>query len=325
MDKTTPLEALISVTQLYACLSCIRSGITLLTSSVGKLRHILWIVEARMTEKQEDWNHADVIVNQSLLKEAKFALRNVLIRFLIAPTGVAFWWLFLNSFHITLEFQTYESMTGWTPFWDAGASLFAGAGKDEDKQMKKEVQKVEDTLATWFAEKKAGEKGDKLRQEALEKAQDKLESFDGLAFKTNDDVNGLRCVSSALARSLIVVASDLHLLLVRHYTISLDESFLFMLMASRPTNTPKTNGVKRASTSDGFELCRIVSALGRSYFKELRSNRRCFYNDRLVDERFLSQACFDTLKRQAHHRELSMGRFGWTQISNSANTFLVKY
>jgi hypothetical protein len=39
-------------------------------------------------------------------------------------------------------------MTGWTPFWDAGASLFAGAGKDEDKQMKKEVQKVEDTLAT---------------------------------------------------------------------------------------------------------------------------------------------------------------------------------
>jgi hypothetical protein len=102
-----------------------------------------------MTEKQEDWNHADVrIVNQSLLKEAKFALRNVLIRFLIAPTGVAFWWLFLNSFHITLEFQTYESMTGWTPFWDAGASLFAGAGKDEDKQMKKEVQKVKDTLAT---------------------------------------------------------------------------------------------------------------------------------------------------------------------------------
>ena len=235
MDKTIPLELAISVTQLYACLSITKSGITLLTTSVGKMRRIVRIVEARMSKKPEDWTQADRILSESLIREATVAFRNVFVGFLVAPIGIAFWWLFLNSFHITetdwfgglpalihaltvmevcllpllffmvkdghamlqkskktkdlvetlqsgkvgptlLSIQTYEAMTGWTPFWESGVSIFAGPVEDEEKQTELELQKVRDTLATWFSEEKKGEKEDKLREAALVKVQNKLEA-----------------------------------------------------------------------------------------------------------------------------------------------------
>jgi hypothetical protein len=236
MDKTTPLEVLISTTQLYACLSTTKSGYMLLTTSIGKLRRILRIVERRMTNKPENWSQADRIVNESLLKEARFGLRSVFIGFLVTPIGIAFWWLVLNSYHITevdwfgglpalihaLEvmeicllpllyfmivdgFQTlakytktkgllndlkkgglspksvsvgtYESMTGWVPFWDSGTAMFAGPEEDEEKRTDEEVRKVKNTLTAFFPEdKKGGEKEAKISKEALEEAEDKLEA-----------------------------------------------------------------------------------------------------------------------------------------------------
>lgn len=103
LDKTTPLEVLISITQLYACLSASRSGWHLMTSSVGKLRRIVRLVEARLmqTEKTKEWTQADRIVNESLFKEAKYAIRSAFIGFLVFPLGVAFFWLFANSWHVT--------------------------------------------------------------------------------------------------------------------------------------------------------------------------------------------------------------------------------
>lgn len=239
MDKTTPLELIISITQFYVCISCTKSGIPLVTNSVGKLRRILRIVETRMTQKPEkDWTHADRIVNESLLKEAKFALRSVFVGMCVWPIGIAFWWLFLNSFHVTevdwygglpalihaltvmeccllpllffmikdgfeclqksknskdllekiqkgtlepgsISIYSYETMTGWTPFWDGGVSIFSSTGQDEDKQTEKEVEKVKGTFSTLFlseGDKKKNEKEKKLRKQALEDAEEKLET-----------------------------------------------------------------------------------------------------------------------------------------------------
>lgn len=101
MDKTTPLEMLISLTQFYACVSCSKSGFTLLTTSIGKLRRIVRIVEGRLSSSNRDWSQADRIVNESLFKEAKFALRSALIGSLVFPIGIAFFWLTANSWHVT--------------------------------------------------------------------------------------------------------------------------------------------------------------------------------------------------------------------------------
>jgi hypothetical protein len=101
MDKTTPLEILISITQFYACVSCSRSGFDLMSTSIGKLRRIVRIVESRLSSSSKDWSQADRIVNESLFKEAKFALRSAFIGALVFPIGVAFIWLTANSWHVT--------------------------------------------------------------------------------------------------------------------------------------------------------------------------------------------------------------------------------
>jgi hypothetical protein len=207
-----------------------------LTTSIGKLRRILRLVQHRLTNKHA-WTDADRIVNESLLKEAKFALRFTFIGFLVFPIGVCFWWLFLNSWHITsvdwfgglpalihaltimevnlipllylmvvdglemfqkskktkanleslqqgkleaskIGIATYESMTEWVPFWDAGAAMFSGPGKDEEKQVEQELEKVRNKLATWFdaSGDKKGEKEGKLQKVALQEAEEKLEA-----------------------------------------------------------------------------------------------------------------------------------------------------
>lgn len=101
LNKTTPLEVIISTTQLYACISTTKSGISLMSASVGKLRRIVRLVEKRMVNPTKDFTDADRIVNESLMKEGKMALRGVFIGSLVAPIGIAFWWLFINSWHVT--------------------------------------------------------------------------------------------------------------------------------------------------------------------------------------------------------------------------------
>eukprot|EP00339_Tiarina_fusa_P018064 CAMPEP_0117005968 /NCGR_PEP_ID=MMETSP0472-20121206/6365_1 /TAXON_ID=693140 ORGANISM="Tiarina fusus, Strain LIS" /NCGR_SAMPLE_ID=MMETSP0472 /ASSEMBLY_ACC=CAM_ASM_000603 /LENGTH=377 /DNA_ID=CAMNT_0004707301 /DNA_START=111 /DNA_END=1244 /DNA_ORIENTATION=- len=241
LDETTPLEVLISITQLYACVSTARSGFNLLTSSVGKLRRILRIVEYRMTatssnqKTKQPSTEADRIVNESLLKEAKFAFRSVIIGILVTPIGVCFWWLFINSWHVTsvdwfgglpalihalevmelcllpllylmikdgfemlakskrtggvlenlkngkitaasgIGIQSYETMTGWVPFWDAGTTMFADPVEGEMALVEKEVKSVEENLSAWFETKK-GEKEEKINRQALADAEEKLET-----------------------------------------------------------------------------------------------------------------------------------------------------
>jgi hypothetical protein len=110
LNKTTPLEFIISITQLYACFSCTYNGVKLIWNSVGKLRRIVHLVESRLNEKTETTTAAEQsinsivankIVNESMMQQAKAAFREIFIGFLVAPIGVAFFWLFANSWHIT--------------------------------------------------------------------------------------------------------------------------------------------------------------------------------------------------------------------------------
>jgi len=105
IDKTTPLEAIISITQLYACLSCAHSGMKLSWTSVGKLKRIVRLLEGRLSSPlKDDFPNALTatrIVNESLIKEAKSSMRNAFVGLMVAPIGFCFFWLFANSWHVT--------------------------------------------------------------------------------------------------------------------------------------------------------------------------------------------------------------------------------
>mmetsp|Transcript_14634 Transcript_14634/g.40667 ORF Transcript_14634/g.40667 Transcript_14634/m.40667 type:complete len:402 (-) Transcript_14634:331-1536(-) len=106
VNKTTPLEVVISITQLYACLSCAKSGCTLAWTSSGKLKRLVRLLEGRLSaapgaDASSNQRAAHRIVNESLVHEAKSAMRNVFVGLLVAPIGFAFFWLFANSWHVT--------------------------------------------------------------------------------------------------------------------------------------------------------------------------------------------------------------------------------
>jgi hypothetical protein len=113
LDKTTPLEFLISLTQLYAFLSVTMAGFTLAWTSVGKLRRIVRLLESRLNAKTSSSSStttttstatmlaASRLVNESLLQQAKAAIRGVIVGIVVAPIGIAFFWLFANSWHVT--------------------------------------------------------------------------------------------------------------------------------------------------------------------------------------------------------------------------------
>lgn len=110
MSKTTPLEVLISLTQLYACVSCILSGFNLIFErGISKLKRLGRISNIfsrlRRSEKKEDDAVIDSTVNHifsgSIMNEANNALRNVSVGVCVLPIGISFFWLSANSLHIT--------------------------------------------------------------------------------------------------------------------------------------------------------------------------------------------------------------------------------
>jgi hypothetical protein len=106
LAKTTPLEVVISITQLYACISCAKSGFKLSWTSVGKLRRVVRLLESRLStplkaDATKNVVAANRIVNQSLVNEAKSAMKNAFVGLMVAPIGIAFFWLFANSWHVT--------------------------------------------------------------------------------------------------------------------------------------------------------------------------------------------------------------------------------
>jgi len=130
LKMTTPLDFMISLSQLYASFSCIFSGCRLVTSNgVLKLLQINRFIllhlkmkknkkvdvkySTRSAKKKEDdakeqselENQAYRIVSQSLLSEADSAFQNSIVGLCTITTGFSFFWLAANSIHIT--------KTGW--------------------------------------------------------------------------------------------------------------------------------------------------------------------------------------------------------------------
>lgn len=97
LNKTTPLEVIISVTQLYACLSNARNGIRLALRNSAKFQRIERLLMLREPVRSD----ADRIVNASLVKEGMAAIRGLVVGMLVFFIGISFFWLFANSWHIT--------------------------------------------------------------------------------------------------------------------------------------------------------------------------------------------------------------------------------
>ncbi len=103
LNQTTPLELLISVTQLYACLSCSISGFKLLKNKgLLKLQNLTRIADA-MKDKYKDIKSKKVatLIQESIMGEARSALRNTMVGICVMSIGVSFFWLFANSLHVT--------------------------------------------------------------------------------------------------------------------------------------------------------------------------------------------------------------------------------
>mmetsp|Transcript_45753 Transcript_45753/g.67541 ORF Transcript_45753/g.67541 Transcript_45753/m.67541 type:complete len:380 (-) Transcript_45753:136-1275(-) len=112
MSKTTPLELLISISQLYACVSCSISGFKLISSSILKSQRLVRVTDLlkknkRPEKKKDDDKDANVaatvneLVAASVANEAISAQKNTLVGICVLPIGLAFFWLFANSLHIT--------------------------------------------------------------------------------------------------------------------------------------------------------------------------------------------------------------------------------
>lgn len=98
MNKTTPLELLICVTQLYAFFSTTRSGYRLIMESgYGKLRRINRLIEMCPNST----SLSNKIVNESLTNERQAAHRSIFIGVNVLFIGFSFFWLFANSLHVT--------------------------------------------------------------------------------------------------------------------------------------------------------------------------------------------------------------------------------
>jgi hypothetical protein len=118
-EKTTPLEAMISMVQMYVFVTGVPSALSLLWYSIGKLQRIQRILERKNrqvpTNNDNSGNNGKMklavekLLLQSLWKEATVALQSVFIGFNIFFISLAFLWLAANSWHVT---ETAEILGG---------------------------------------------------------------------------------------------------------------------------------------------------------------------------------------------------------------------
>ncbi|KAL7459238.1 hypothetical protein ACHAWC_010917, partial [Mediolabrus comicus] len=109
LDQTTPLEILISFTQLYALITVSISGYKLFANSgVKKLQLISRLVSVQVERNDDDDVKKDKnevvarrIVTESLLEESDVAIRSFFVGVNVFAIGISFFWLVANSYHIT--------------------------------------------------------------------------------------------------------------------------------------------------------------------------------------------------------------------------------
>lgn len=119
LNQTTPLELLIGLSQAYVTFSLLPSGWKLIHTSCGKYIRAQRILfdEQTTTGRHNNNNNksktttnttdavATRLIHESLLKEARLALRSMFVGFLLPCIGLSFFVLFTNTVHVT--------ETGW--------------------------------------------------------------------------------------------------------------------------------------------------------------------------------------------------------------------
>jgi len=106
LNQTTPLEILIAITQLYACISCTISGLKLMWNQglmkLKKLAEIIDTIKDKLkNDKVKKSKKTTSLVQESMMNEANQAMKNIFVGICVAATGITFFWLAGNSFHIT--------------------------------------------------------------------------------------------------------------------------------------------------------------------------------------------------------------------------------
>jgi len=108
MDQTTPLEILISITQIYAMVTLSIAGYKMITNAIKKLQLISSLVSLQVDRKNDDAKKADKnevvarrIVTESLLQESDAAIRSFFVGVNVFAIGISFFWLSANSYHVT--------------------------------------------------------------------------------------------------------------------------------------------------------------------------------------------------------------------------------
>jgi len=118
LDRTTPLEVLISITQFYALVTLSLAGYKMITSGgVRKLQMISLLVNVRSNpatasddgkdKKEKDAGDerfrkvAARLVSESLLDESDASTKSCFVGTNVLAVGISFFWLFANSWHVT--------------------------------------------------------------------------------------------------------------------------------------------------------------------------------------------------------------------------------
>jgi len=100
INETTVLEFCIGITQLYACVSVAVSGFTLFYNKGYKALQKQKL-KKKKKEKKTTTTTLVSIQEQRYEKDITDCYRNMFIGFLVLCIGIAFFWLFANSLHIT--------------------------------------------------------------------------------------------------------------------------------------------------------------------------------------------------------------------------------
>ena len=106
LDQTTPLEFAICLTQFYAFVFVSIAGYGLITKEgVNKLHRLTrvagFVGKQPPTKNDNTTTTTNSLIRSSIAEEADAATRSVFVGTCVLPIGLAFFWLFANSLHVT--------------------------------------------------------------------------------------------------------------------------------------------------------------------------------------------------------------------------------
>lgn len=104
LHLTTVLEFFICFTQFYAHYSSTKGGFKMIQSGYNKFQYLQYLTKVRKSQKQTSSNKsskAEEIMDKKLASDKDSAFKSIIIGVCVLPIGIAFFWLFANSLHVT--------------------------------------------------------------------------------------------------------------------------------------------------------------------------------------------------------------------------------